>query len=108
MPERKIGQYGDRFNPTIRGLRPYEVKKTKHILLSLFWLTLLLLWISLTIFILINIQELPHPDPSSAPMRTGLCLSLWLSISFLILMMLLVNLSKLWVKNEHHKHSKIL
>ena len=60
MPERKISQYGDKFNPTIRGLRAYKVNKTKRTPLSLFWLTLLLLWIPLPTYLYEKVQEIPH------------------------------------------------
>ena len=108
MPERKIGQYGDRFNPTIRGLRAYEVKKTKHTLLSLFWLLLLWLWILVPIFLYPKMQELPHTHPSSPSLFMILGLGLWLSIFFIISIEFFANFSVLWVKNEHHNHSKIL
>ena len=102
MPERKIGQYGDRFNPTIRGLRAYEVKKTKHLLLSLFWLSLLGLWILASIFLYPNMQELPHTHPSSPSLFMIVGLGLWLSIFFIISLMLFVNFSEL-IKQEKRK-----
>ena len=94
VPERKIGQYGDKFNPTIRGLRAYE-ENVDHRALCVFWLVILSCWTFLTIYILINIQELPHPNPASEPRLTSIWLFLWLLISVLIWIGVIISFGKL-------------
>lgn len=78
---KRIGHYGNRFNP--RGTRVYN-EETDHTNSFSFWLILLSSWITLTIIVLINIHYIPHPNPSSDPEVTALCLSFWLIITIFI------------------------
>ena len=87
-----------------------EPTETELYIFRTIMIVLLSSWIILTIFILINIQELSHLEPSSDQgyIWAALCLSFWLFITMIISIGLLASFSKLWVKKEHHKHSKIL
>jgi hypothetical protein len=98
----RIGHYGNRFR--YRGQRVYY-EKTEHISLFWFWSVLLSCWLALTIHFLINIQELPHPNPSSEPRLTSVYLFVWIFISTIIGIGFSISYSKLR-ENETNMRSE--